>query len=123
VTLSGSQSFIGSNLNFDITSATTYGRFVVSGTTSFISTVKINIGGSYFGTLGNSFDFTTGNFTNATLGSLPTLNAGLEWNTSEFLSSGILTVVSAVPEPSTYATLLGLGVIGLAVYRRSRPSV
>jgi hypothetical protein len=29
--------------------------------------------------------------------------------------------VSAVPEPATYAALFGLGVLGLAVYRRHRP--
>ena len=123
VTLSGTQIFSGSNLNFEITNATTHGSFLGSGTTTFNSTVQINIGGSYTGTLGNSFDFTTGNFGSAVIGNLSTLSAGLSWDTSQFLNNGILTVVSAVPEPATYATLFGLGVLGLAAYRRRRPVV
>jgi hypothetical protein len=36
------------------------------------------------------------------------------------LDNGTLAVTTAVPEPSTYAALAGLGAIGLALYRRRR---
>jgi len=52
--------------------------------------------------------------------SLPSLDEGLAWDTSSLLSSGSLSV-SAVPEPSTLASLLmgSLG-IGLAIRRRRK---
>jgi hypothetical protein len=90
-------------LVFDINSLSSYGTvgsLAVSGAT-------INVLGSYTGHAGDSFDLTTGNFSGATLGTLPTLSAGLQWNTSNFISQGLLTV-QAVPEPSTFA-LFALG--------------
>lgn len=117
ITGSGALMFTGSNINFSITNLATYGKFIGSFTSSFTGT--INIGGTYTGTLGESFDFTTGNFSGATLGTLPTLSGGLVWNTSNFLSQGILTV-SAVPEPATYAVLFGVAVLGFGAVRRRR---
>lgn len=50
---------------------------------------------------------------------LPTLTAGLVWDTSALYSMGVLSVTgSAVPEPSTYAILAGLMALGLAVWRK-----
>ncbi|MFA6287185.1 MAG: PEP-CTERM sorting domain-containing protein [Opitutaceae bacterium] len=118
ITLSGGSAFAGSDLNFDITNVSTYGHFLGSGTAT-VTGVTINIGGSYAGSSGDTFDFTTGNFSGATLGSLPTLSGGLAWNTSSFLSSGLLSV-AAIPEPSAYAALFGTAVIGFGVWRRRR---
>jgi len=118
ITLSGSSTFAGSNLNFDITSLSTYGRFLGSGTAT-VTGVTINIGGSYAGSSGDTFDFTTGSFSGATLGTLPTLTSGLAWNTTSFLSSGLLSVV-AIPEPAAYAALFGAAVIGVSVWRKRR---
>jgi hypothetical protein len=116
----GTNAFTGT-LNFDITDASIYGRFLGTGATSYTGAVTVNILGSYAGVLGNTFDFTTGNFTNVTLGALPTLTGGLTWNTTQFISNGILTVAaSAIPEPSTYAALAGVLVLGMAVSRRRR---
>lgn len=119
VTLSDSISVTGSNLNFDINSLSSYGRFLGSGSAS-VSGVIISVAGSYVGNLGDSFDLTSSNFSGATIGSLPTLTGGLMWDTSAFLSSGLLTVTTAVPEPATWATLAGLAAMGTVACRRRR---
>jgi hypothetical protein len=122
VSTSGALQFTGPILNFDITNATTFGRFSGTGTYSFSDTI-INFGGAYTGVSGNSFDFSNGSFSGATLGALPTLTAGLSWNTSQFTSLGILSVTGiAIPEPSTAAALGALGVLGFAAMRRRRIS-
>jgi len=112
ITLSGPIAFSGTFLNFDITNLSTYGRFLGAGTATVTST--INIGGSYTGVVGNTFDLTTGNFSGATLGTLPTLTPGLSWDTSTFLANGTLTVI---PEPSTWL-LIGIGLAGVIFFRR-----
>ncbi|HTZ00516.1 MAG TPA: PEP-CTERM sorting domain-containing protein, partial [Rhodocyclaceae bacterium] len=49
---------------------------------------------------------------------LPTLAAGLVWDTSHLYTSGDISV-AAVPEPETYATLLaGLGILAAVARRR-----
>jgi hypothetical protein len=116
VTLAGVNSFSNA-INFNISNSVTYGRFIDSGTTAFSGT--INIGGSYVGGAGDLFDFTTGNFSGASLGALPVLSNGLVWNTSNFITQGILTV-SAVPEPATYAALFGVAALGFCAVRRRR---
>jgi autotransporter-associated beta strand protein len=89
-------------LSFDLTNiqAGTYSLF--TGTTptgSFTSVVGtgFNVVSNFAGTVG-AFDYSFAN------------------------SGNILTITaSAVPEPATYAALVGLGILGFAVYRR-RPS-
>lgn len=102
----------GGTLVFDINSLSAYGSIGSINVTG----ANIDILGSYTGQAGDSFDLTSGNFTGATIVGLPTLSAGLIWNTSGFYSNGILTVESA-PEPSASA-LLGLGVLLLVLQRR-----
>ena len=66
----------------------------------------------------NLFDAATFTGSFATV-SLPTLTAGLTWDTSGLYSAGILSVTgTAIPEPSTYAALAGLAALGLAAWRR-----
>lgn len=116
INVGGSYSFSGTDINFEITNQSTYGRFVGSGTTNVVG-VTINIGGAYTGAAGDSFDLTETNFTGATLGTLPALTEGLTWNTTQFISQGILSV-QAIPEPSTLAALFGFGALGVAATRR-----
>lgn len=80
------------SLVFDINSTTSYGSI---GTVN-ASGATISFGGTYTGTLGEHFDLTTGSFAGATVdwASLPTLNAGLMWDYSNFIATGTLNVVS-----------------------------
>ena len=83
----------------------TYGN--ITGNSVNISTggvVTISILGAYQGNFGDVFSFNTAGFTNATLDTLPTLGSGLQWDSTDFITQGMLTVV---PEPSPI-TLLGL---------------
>lgn len=116
ITLSNTITFSG--LSFDITSASTYGRFLGAGTAT-VTGATINITGAYAGVVNDTFDLTTGNFSGATLGTLPTLSGSLTWNTSAFLTTGVLTVV---PEPATWALLAG-SLTTVMVFRRRRLSV
>ncbi len=121
ITLAGAHTFSGANINFDITNLSTYGKFLGSFTSSITNVTSININsGSYVFSAGDTFDFTTSSFGTAKMGTLPTLTGGMTWNTSNFISSGVLTVVAAIPEPSTYATLFGAVAIGFSVWRKRR---
>ena len=84
----------GGTLVFDIDSVSSYGSI---GSID-VSGANIDITGTYAGHAGDSFDLTSGNFSGATLEGLPTLSAGLTWNTSNFASIGLLSV-NTVPEP------------------------
>lgn len=118
ITVVESVNFTGS-VNLSITNASTYGRFLGAGVVDFTG-AAVNFAGTYTGVAGDVFDFSTGTFTGATLNfaSLPTLSNGLTWNTSQFVSQGILTV--EVPEPSTMAALAGALVLGFAACRRRK---
>lgn len=61
----------------------------------------------------------SGNFSDYVL---PTLGDGLFWDTTQLASAGVLSVsgAAAIPEPSTWAALLGGVALGLAIYRRRR---
>jgi len=74
-----------------------------------------------------SGDFTSVALTGTMTGSL-TLGSGIwsgvagGYNLSLDESTGILTVVTAVPEPSTYTAMAGLAAIGAVIVRRRRRS-
>lgn len=51
---------------------------------------------------------------------LASLGTGLAWDTSELYSTGVVSVVTAVPEPSAYAAIFGVCVLGFATCRRRR---
>lgn len=113
ITLANAASFSGSAIEFNIVDAFTYGRFLGAGTAT-VTGVTLNIGSTYTGSSGDVFDLTSGNFSGATLGSLPALTGGLTWDTTNFLANGTLSVV---PEPSSGMLLfLGAG-MGLAMRR------
>ena len=92
-----------------------------AGTLTFGGTLTVSLLNGFTPTAGNSFDllnYTTSSGTFSSL-SLPTLTSGLTWNTSTLYTDGILSVSSsAIPEPSTYALLLGVSALALAACRR-----
>ncbi len=100
---------------------TTYDAINVSGagTITFGGTLQVTLTGGFSPVSGNSFNlfsFTTGSSTFATL-DLPALTAGLVWDQTALYTSGTLSV-SAIPEPSTYAAIFGVGALGFAAWRR-----
>lgn len=117
LTLSGTHNFSGSSVNFIITNSSTYGQFLGAFSSSFSGTINVSFLG-YTPNVNDFFDFTTGNFSGATLNIAP-LSGGYSWNTTNFITNGILTV-SAVPEPATYAVLLGFAALGFGAVRRRR---
>ena len=116
ITLGSGSSIAFEGLKFDINSASSYGRFQGDGTA--IVNGDITFGGTYTGTLGDTFDFTAGNFSGATLGELPALSGGLSWKTDQFLTNGS---VSVIPEPAS-VMLIALGGLIITGYRRMRKS-
>lgn len=75
---------------------------------------------------GNSFDLFDFNSVTGSFDSilLPSLTAGLNWDTSSLYTTGTIAVsgTAAVPEPSTFAiTGLGLGFIAWRRRKRNRP--
>jgi len=115
----GTINFSGTaNVNFSVTGAAAYSSLAVTGNgTVNYSGATLNFNsGSYTAMAGNVFDFTTGSFTGASIGSLPSIDSGATWDSSQLLSNGILTAV-AVPEPTTWV-LMGLSLPVLVVVRR-----
>ncbi len=137
----------GSSLTLNATSTTTmelagnggvagtdFDKIVVTGAIAFNGTLNIVSSGGY--DLNQTatydlFDFggSSGNFANVSIAATALTNNSGIWtgssgqNTYTFSQvDGTLSVVSAVPEPSTYAALAGLGMLGFAVYRRRKAS-
>jgi autotransporter-associated beta strand protein len=98
----------GGNLTIDLSTATpdaTYYLFALGSHSSNFDSVALS--GSFAGSLTNSA---------ASLWTGPI--GGYNWSLD--LSSGALSATSAIPEPSTYAAMLGLGALGFAAWRRRR---
>ena len=71
-------------------------------------------------TVGSVFNSISGTYLAAGTGYTATQLNGLFTGNAIFTGSGLLTIASAIPEPSTYAALAGLGMLGFAAYRRRR---
>jgi hypothetical protein len=79
-------------LEIEIASLTSFDRLLVNGTASLGGTLAVSL--SYSPTYGSTFDildWTTRSGTFATL-QLPALSGGLEWNTTQLYTNGVLSV-------------------------------
>ncbi|HWA84912.1 MAG TPA: autotransporter-associated beta strand repeat-containing protein [Opitutus sp.] len=96
-----------------------------AGALTFGGALDLSLINGFSPALGDSFDlfdFTTGTGEFDTL-DLPTLAAGLTWDVSGLYTTGTLTIAaSAIPEPCTFAFVLGLCALaaGLVSRRRAR---
>jgi autotransporter-associated beta strand protein len=80
------------------------------------ASVNLTLLGGFTPGPGNSFDLVNGTISGTTpTFNLPALSSGLTWNTSQFMSTGVLSVV---PEPS--GILLSLAGAGFLLRRRRR---
>jgi len=105
-----------------LTLGTQYDHITFTGTATLGGTLQVTLINSYNPTTGASFNLFSGTMTGtfATI-SLPGLDPGLAWDTSALYSTGTLGVsLSAVPEPSTYAAILGASALGFAAWQRRR---
>lgn len=131
LTITGDLSLLGSSyILLNLASATRYDRLQVNGSLTAAGTLAIALTEDYHPASGASFTL----FNRAVSGTfdavqLPSLSAGLEWNTDSLYSSGVLSVAtSAIPEPAVGSSLAGTAVLLLALVRswrrrsaRSRP--
>ncbi len=109
---------------FDLFNLSNHDRLAIDGVLTLSGDLRVSLFGDYQPTVGDRFDLVDAGeiLVGADAGFvLPTLNAGLVWDTSAFATSGSLTV-AAIPEPGTLA-LLALGGTWLLARRlRSRAS-
>lgn len=109
---------------FELASAVSFDRIITTALT-LDGTITLSLLGGYNPTAGTTFDlfdFTSINASGFDLGTdflLPSLAPGLAWDTSSFLTTGSISVVAAVPEP-TSAMLMGLGLPVLLFLSRRR---
>ena len=92
------------NLTASLGGSASFNLFQSSGGTLAGSFTAVSVTGSYLASLTNSAGIWSG--------------SGSGYDFSFAQSTGILTATSAIPEPATYAALVGLGILGLAIYRR-----
>ncbi len=119
-TLAANQTFTttGGTLNFDLVSSSSFDQIIGSGSGTFSLTgTTLALSGltSVAGTYQLFNGFTSGSVSSLTVTGLnPAYSGVLDTN-------GILTVsLSAIPEPSTLAALLGVAALGIAVLNRRR---
>ena len=103
------------------TPGTGHDQLVTSGLTSFAGTLSVTLIDGYTPTAGSSYTvFSAGSYSGAF--SALNLPSGYAWDISRLASQGILAV-SAIPEPASCATLLGISGLAFVVARRRRPSI
>ncbi len=103
---------LGSNSStvFELSSPFSFDRVTDIDQFTLDGTVTISLFGGYVPVMGDTFDLIDFAAVNATAFNastdliLPSLDPGLSWDDSKFVSEGVLTVV---PEPSVALTLLG----------------
>jgi autotransporter-associated beta strand protein len=96
-----------------------YDAVLVSGNASLDGTLNVSLLNGFTPTAGNSFDIFDWSTESGSFASLnlPLLASGLNWDTTQLYSSGVLSIL-AVPEPST-SWLLVFGLIAVVAYRRT----
>jgi len=111
----------------EIASLASHDSITVGGTLYVeLGDLRVTFIGGYMAVEGDSFTlFNAGGF-DGTFEHLwlPTLTAGLEWDTSALYTDGDISVIaSAVPEPATWAALFGGAALAAAGLRRRRRAV
>ncbi len=101
-----------------------FDRILVSGDLYLDGTLQVSLLNGFSPSAGQSFELfgvSPGSISGTfhTL-ELPSLSAGLQWDTSNLYSGGYFTVISAVPE-GNFIGLLAAGLLALQFYRRKRP--
>jgi hypothetical protein len=102
----------------------TYDAMDVTGSIVFGGTLTVSYITAYTPLLNDSFNLfsrTGGSSSAFSVLNLPALDAGLSWNTTNLYTSGTISVVgTAIPESGTYAAVVGLVALALAMrWRRS----
>ncbi|ACB74405.1 autotransporter-associated beta strand repeat-containing protein [Opitutus terrae] len=106
-----------------LTRGTGYDALDITGAATFGGTLTISLINDFNPATGatfNLFDWgsVTGTFNTI---NLPTLATGLSWNLDALYTAGEISVgASAIPEPSTYAAVLGAAALGFGLWRRGR---
>jgi fibronectin-binding autotransporter adhesin len=108
------------------TTAGSYDQYQVGGSLTYGGTLQLDWYGNFTGAAGESFRLfqavsESGQFSSVDTSGAP-LAAGLEWDTSQLASQGVLSIeASPVPLPPALAMMVGgLGLLGFAA-RRRRP--
>ncbi len=116
---------LGSVVNFELGDASTYDRLVGIEDLTLDGTINVTLVNGYVPVLGQSFDLLDwGGLIESSSFSLPTdlvlediSGFNLDWDRSAFFTSGTLTIIQLVPEPSR-ALLTMLGLAGILMRRR-----
>jgi autotransporter-associated beta strand protein len=108
--------------DFFLSSATQYSRINAVNALTLGGTINVVLQDGFapaqddvFVLFGGVSSINSDSFSLATGLNLPSLSEGLAWNTSSFVTDGTLTVI---PEPSTYALVIGLGCVLFGLRRR-----
>ena len=103
---------------------TGYDALDITGSFTPGGTLTVSLINGFQPALGNSFDlfnFSSIGGTFAALDLADISSSGLTWDTSALYTTGVLSVItSAIPEPSTYAAILGAAALGFVAWRRGR---
>lgn len=90
--------FASGVLSIDLASATSFDKLIVNGNLALGGTLEVMLLDGYSPAAGTSFDvldWTGSKFGNFDVLTLPTLDSGLDWDTSQLEAQGILSVIAA----------------------------